>query len=69
MRNAIQDRPLAAHELTSYRYKGRYGYIMIGANDHADAMREAARSTDAPLSRDNLEVWNGKTYTPAKGRQ
>jgi hypothetical protein len=35
--------PLAAKGLKSYRYKGRYGYIMIGAKDDNDAIREAAR--------------------------
>lgn len=27
----------------SYRYKRRWGYIMIGAHNHADAMVQAAR--------------------------
>jgi hypothetical protein len=29
----IHNKPLAAAGLTSYRYKGRYGWIMIGARD------------------------------------
>ncbi len=55
------NKPLAAKNLTSYRYKGRYGFIMIGAHDYADALREAARSTDNATA-DNLEIWNGTKY-------
>jgi hypothetical protein len=57
----ITARPLAARGLISYRLKGPYGWIMIGATDHDDALREAARSTQAP-AREALEVWNGETY-------
>jgi hypothetical protein len=55
------DKPCAAHGLTSYRYKGRYGWIMIGATDDKDAISEAKRSTQGVII-DNLEVWNGKQY-------
>jgi hypothetical protein len=58
----MSDRPMAAPGLTSYRYKGPYGWIMIGASNVADAMREAGRSTDAKLEFDNLEVWDGAKY-------
>jgi len=58
------DRPMAAHGLTSYRLRGRYGWIMIGARDHADAMREAARSTQEPKP-ENLQVWDGLQYVNA----
>jgi len=54
------NRPLAAPGLTSYRCRGRYGWIMIGANSHQDAMREARRSTDAP---GELQIWTGSEYT------
>jgi len=57
------DRPLAAPGLTSYRYRGRYGWIMIGAKDDAGALHEAARST-VEVVREKLEVWNGSTYVP-----
>ena len=59
----ITDRPLAAPCLTSYRCKGRYGWIMIGARNHDDAMAEALRSSPdaAPAG---LEVWNGTRYVP-----
>jgi hypothetical protein len=59
------DKPMAIKGLTSYRLKGRYGFIMIGARSHEEAMREARRSTPEPL-RANLEVWDGKQYIYAK---
>lgn len=59
------DKPLAIKGLTSYRLKGCYGFIMIGARSHEEAMREAKRSTPEPL-RANLEVWDGKQYIYAK---
>jgi hypothetical protein len=49
--NAVHDRPCAAEGLTSYRYRGEYGWIMIGAKDDADALHEASRSM-APAERD-----------------
>lgn len=61
---ALHDRPMAAPGLTSYRLRGPYGWIMIGATDHDGAMREAARSTRAPR-REALEVWDGTRYVPA----
>jgi len=61
----ITDKPCAMAGLVSYRYKGRYGWIMIGAKDHADALREASRSTDDSIVIDNLQVWNGKEYVSA----
>lgn len=51
------NRPCAAAPWLSYRYKGRYGYIMIGAKDDTDALREAQRSTSDAVSMDNLERW------------
>lgn len=54
---SIEDRPLAATGLTSYRYKGRYGWIMIGAHDRADALNEASRSTDDPIEECKLQQW------------
>ena len=56
------DKPCAAHGLTSYRYKGRYGWIMIGARDDAGALREAARSSSDAINRANLQIWNGTEY-------
>jgi hypothetical protein len=58
---AMTDKPLADTSLglTSYRYSGRYGWIMIGARDNADALREAARST-INITIDNLQVWDNE---------
>ncbi len=58
----VTDKPLADKGLTSYRYHGHYGYIMIGAKDTADALREAQRSSSYEVHRWNLQVWNGKFY-------
>lgn len=60
---SLTDKPLAAPGLTSYRLKGPFGWIMIGAKDHDDAMREAARATAKP-DRSKLEMWNGTEYVP-----
>jgi hypothetical protein len=56
------ERPCAASGLTSYRYRGAFGWIMIGATDDADALREAGRSTHNPITADRLERWNGRAY-------
>lgn len=56
------NRPHAIPELTSYRYKGSYGWILIGAKDIAGALREASRSTNAPVEIHRLQVWKGTAY-------
>ena len=61
------DKPLAAPGLISYRYRnGAYGWIMIGAKNHSDAMREAGRSitfTDENRPQlANLQMWDGTKY-------
>lgn len=62
----VWDRPCAAHGLISYRYNNTYGYIMIGAKDDADALREAARSlNNGQPDPGRLERWNGTTYEAA----
>jgi len=53
------EKPCADRSFISYRAKGRYGWIMIGAKDDADAMREAGRSTDTVIT---LERWDGTRY-------
>lgn len=58
------DKPLAAPGLTSYRCRSRWGWIMIGATDHDDAMREARRSS-SDVQREHLEVWDGTRYVAA----
>jgi len=57
------NKPMAAHGLISYRYKGRYGWIMIGAKDDADALKEAQRSTRDKVQAENLQIWNETQYT------
>lgn len=61
----LTDKPLAAHGFTSYRYRGTFGWIMIGATDDADALREAARSLSYTREAPDiacLQVWNGTVY-------
>ena len=38
------EKPLAVSGLISYRYEGIFGYIMIGAKNDQEALREADRS-------------------------
>lgn len=59
----VHNRPLAAPGYISYRYHGIYGYVVIGAKDPEEALREARRSTDSVL-RERLEVWDGGKYVP-----
>ena len=54
----LYNRPLSANGLTSYRYKGPYGWIMIGAHDTEGALTEAARSTDAKIECANLQIYD-----------
>lgn len=63
---SITDKPVAAPGLTSYRYKGRYGWVMIGARDQADAINEVSRSIDDIPDPANLQVWNGTEYVPVQ---
>jgi len=66
---ARQNLPMAAPGLLSYRYRGAYGWVMIGATDDADALREAQRSTLAPVTAGRLQRWTGTEYQPTKGQQ
>lgn len=64
----VCDKPLAAAGLLSYRYKGAYGWIMIGARDDADALVQAARSFSdkrAVAEMENLQRWTGTEYVAA----
>ena len=60
------NRPLAAKPFQSYRYKGRYGFIMIGAANTEDALREARQSVTGPATVNNLDIWDAETarYLP-----
>lgn len=62
--NPYWNRPLAGPGLTSYRYRTYLGWVMIGATDDADALKEAARSVDFPIDPSKLQKWNGKEYAP-----
>lgn len=59
-------RPCAAAGLTSFRYKGRYGFVMIGATNTEDALREARRSVTGPATVNNLDIWDAEAarYLP-----
>jgi len=61
----ISLRACAAPGLISYRYKTPYGYCMIGAKDHADALNEARRSIDGEPDPAKLVVWNVDHYERA----
>lgn len=57
------NKPCAAHSLLSYRYRGNYGWVMIGARDNLDALREAGRSVrHSVIQLCRLEIWNGASY-------
>jgi len=59
-------RPCAGAGLISFRYKGPYGFIMIGAKDTEDALREARRSVTGPATVNNLDIWDAEAarYLP-----
>ena len=56
------NKPMAADGLISYRYRGRYGWIMIGASTDTDALCQAQLSTDDAVTPDRLERRNGQHY-------
>lgn len=58
------DRPLAVPPLRPYRYRGKYGWIMIAARDNAEALTEAQRSTGADVHPMHLQIWDGEHYVP-----
>lgn len=61
-RSMHHNKPMAANGLISYRYRGRYGWIMIGASTDTDALCQAQLSTDDTVTPDRLERWNGQRY-------
>ena len=61
---APSDIPCAPQGLTSYRYAGYYGWIMIAADCEADALKQAALSTAYPIERNRLQIWDGMKYIP-----
>jgi len=63
MTQHITDKPLAVEGLISYRYQGNYGFIMIGATDHNDALNEANRSLSyGKANIDKLQVYKDNKY-------
>tara|TARA_R110002012_G_scaffold262505_1_gene444809 strand:+ start:6077 stop:13843 length:7767 start_codon:yes stop_codon:yes gene_type:complete len=63
---AVTDKPMAAEGFDSYRYKGRYGWVMIGAKSEQEALSEAGRTVTGDVSPENLQKWDGVKYTPIK---
>ena len=64
------DKPCAIAGLISFRYRGNYGWIMIGATDQNDALHQALISlSHGEATLDRLERWcilsNG--YVTVKG--
>lgn len=59
----VTEKPLAQSPLISYRCKSLYGWIMIGAKNEEDAMREALRSNEL-AKREDLQKWDGSQYQP-----
>ncbi|CAD7740963.1 hypothetical protein LMG31884_47110 (plasmid) [Xanthomonas hydrangeae] len=59
---SIHNRPIADEGLTSYRYRGRYGWVMIGALDDEAALGEAERSIKGPADPALLQRWDGQRY-------
>lgn len=54
------ERPCAAPGLISYRYRGRFGWVMIGATGVDDALRHAERSIEGAAEIGRLEVWDAQ---------
>lgn len=65
----LYDRPLASHGLVSYRYRGDFGFVMIGAKNHFDALNQARRSISRRPDPRLLEVWDGEKYVPVESEQ
>ncbi len=49
------ERPCTTPGFQSYRYRGRYGWVMIGVRDIKDALSEAARSVSDPIEPSRLQ--------------
>ncbi|HYQ92528.1 MAG TPA: hypothetical protein VES89_10770 [Candidatus Competibacteraceae bacterium] len=62
----ITSRPLAARGLKSYRYRLPHGFVMVGALNELDALKQAARSIDHSPQIGNLQHWNGLAYVPCE---
>jgi len=58
----MSNTPMASNGLITYRYRGRYGFIYIGASTDTEALSEAQRSTDDTVTPDRLERFNGQHF-------
>lgn len=58
----MSNTPMASNGLITYRYRGRYGFIYIGASTDTEALSEAQRSTDDQVSPYRLERYNGHHF-------
>lgn len=65
MKTDLTSKPLAMPGLISYRCKGLFNWIMIGATDDEDAFKQALRSS-THAKRETLQVWNGNEYVPCE---
>jgi len=54
----FHNKPCAAPGLTSFRYAGLYGFVMIGAKNASEALGEAARSITGEPDLSRLQVWD-----------
>lgn len=60
----VYESPCAMPGLTSFRYRGAYGWVMIGAKNIEDALKEASRSIGKEADVDNLQVYFYGEYVP-----
>lgn len=68
MPGAEDIKPRADKGYKTYRYKGRYGYVTIGANNKTEALKEAERSIDGKADAANLEELKGEEFVPVGGK-
>jgi hypothetical protein len=63
----FHDKPCAAEGLLSYRYRGNFDWIMIGASSDESALRHAQTSLSSGVAHiSRLEKWNGERYVPCE---
>jgi hypothetical protein len=58
----MSNHPMASNGLITYRYRGRYGFIYIGATTDTEALSEVQRSTDDTVTPERLERFNGHYF-------
>lgn len=63
MDTPISERPCALPGRDSYRAKGPFGWVMMGARNASQARRMASSAGADPST---LELWEGDHYAPAK---